>query len=418
MAVRVETTTDSVEDVKRSVGEAVEVTETEKNDETQSDDSKGAKKTGDDKAGSEKTADKAADGKKAAAAKKDDKTEDTEEHEDADDKGDDADDEADAGDKSKKQDEPETQRPKRKNKYRRRIDRLERDLEAEKERVRQLESHLTRGPKTGEAAEDDDKGGKKVERTYSGIPRPRKEDFADSEDPEGDYAEARARWGTKEEIAKAEFERQSREGNAESQRVLEAYKERVKDAKKLIPDFDAAFEDLEDDQQVTPAMQYVMFTSPIGPFIAHYLATHPKEAAKLAKMDGADAIREMGKLEVRVQASVDDLRKKAKGKKTLKSETKSGKRVEEEDLDDEDDDDRDDDDLDDEEDEKADEPVQKAPPKKISTAPKPINKVKDTGGGGPKTLKDIAGSEDRLVDHVKFDKQYERTRKEQRSGRA
>jgi hypothetical protein len=388
MAIKVETTTDSVDDVKRSVGDdvVVEAPEDADKDDAAKGDESDAGKGKDDTGKPDGKKPAGADKKPAGAPAKDKADKDNEESEENDEDEDESD-ESEGKDAKDKSEEPHKKN--RPNRYRRRIDKLERELERTREELVRVAN-----PKGG-ATEDTPEP--KAPASYSGKPKPKRGDFADAEDPDADFHEALGRWGAAEEIAKTEFERNDKEARSESQKLLKAYTGRVADAKTLIPDFDEAFDELENDLPITPAMQYVIFTSEIGPFISHYLALHPKRAAEIADMEGPDVIRAMGRVEAIVEAQVEKLREEAK-KGGDKGSDKSGKSSKES--------------------EDGKEKKALTPPKKtVSNAPPPPNTVKGANAA-PKTLKDIAGTDERLVDHVKFNPDYERMRKEQRRGRS
>lgn len=364
MAIKVETTTDSLEDTKRSLGEDT-VVETE---ETPTEETSSETETG-----SQAKTVKAGEKTPKADAPADDDAEDSDD--------DDEENTEDLDDKSKTKGKEKEQAPahKRKSGYKRKIDRISRQLEEERGKREELERRVASAEKPGSKTEPDPK----APVNYSGRPKPKREDFANDEDPDGAFIEALTDWKTDEKLAKAEGERSDREIKTESQRVLKQYETRLNEAKALVPDFDAAFDELEEDLQVSPAMQYVIFNSPVGPHISRWLALHPERAAELMELRGTpDELLEIGVIRGLVEAEVAKL--KAAPAKNSK------------------------------------EPLPKDTPAKplkkvVSSAPLPTTPLKGAQNT-VKTLKDVAGGDDRLVDHVKYDPTYERMRKEQRRG--
>lgn len=157
--------------------------------------------------------------------------------------------------------------------------------------------------------------------------KPKREQFIDEEDPDGAYLEALANYIADKRIASARMEQEDREATEEQERLDAAYKERIPAATERYEDYDETFENLDDDVRITNDMQYVIVTSNFGPDISYYLAKNPGEAQKIVEMKRADAIRAMGRIEEKVALLVAELDKKAKPKEGEVETSEDGKRI-------------------------------------------------------------------------------------------
>ena len=87
--------------------------------------------------------------------------------------------------------------------------------------------------------------------------------------------------------------------NAERQKVIEVWAQRVNQAKAEMPDF----EDMvgSADVVVSNEVRDAIFESDVGPRILYHLAENSELAEKLQKMSPLSAVREIGKLEARFE---------------------------------------------------------------------------------------------------------------------
>lgn len=211
---------------------------------------------------------------------------------------------------------------------------------------------------------------KESEVTYSGIPEPVFEDFEKSEDPYRDFTKAHSKWAKDEAVAQIRAETQMRErGEAES-RTMVAFDARQKEAAALIPDYSEALEEATD-LKASPAMQRVIYSSDMGPFILHYLAKNPDECRRIYALAPADSIRAMGRLEAKLETEVETLKARSAGKKSVEP-----------------------------------------PKKKSAPPPEPEKPLRGTEPKG-QTLRDMSGPDDRVIDMVKFNPEVDRKWKEQ-----
>lgn len=218
--------------------------------------------------------------------------------------------------------------------------------------------------------------------------KPRREDFANHDNPDEAWIEALTDYKAELVLDKTKKERDTDAATVEQEKVVKEYQERVVEAKERYDDFDAAFDELdpEDNIQITPVMQYMILNSEVGGDISYYLAKNPEVAEKIAKMSQADAIKHMGKLEQKVEDIVAGIveAKKAKDKDPDEEPAEEGKKKEEIVSD-----------------------------KKITKAPKPSTPIRPSNNV-TSTEKDTS----RHVDLVVFDRKYEKERNEQRRNSA
>jgi len=114
--------------------------------------------------------------------------------------------------------------------------------------------------------------------------------FASTED----YAEALAEQRAEQKIAQREAAKYQKE-------VFEAYQDREEEAREKYDDFDQVIQNPK--LAVTELMAQTIRESDIGPDVAYYLGTNPKEAARISKLSPASQIKEVGKIEIRLESN-------------------------------------------------------------------------------------------------------------------
>lgn len=208
--------------------------------------------------------------------------------------------------------------------------------------------------------------------------KPTRAQFADAEDPDEAYIEALTEFKAKEQRAVDVKAREDAAMAEAHEKNVAAYTELLPVAHERYEDFDETFAELDDDLPATPIMQHVMLSSNVGPDIGYYLAKNPKIAERIGKLDPAGQLREMGKVEQKVEDIVEAL----EAKKKLEAK---------------------------------DEDADKEPPKKITKAPLPTTPLKALSPALKKSKTEE--DEERHVDHITFDRSYEKTRQEHRKNR-
>lgn len=254
------------------------------------------------------------------------------------------------------------------------VKKLREDRRNLKDRLSKIEHKQAEEPPRKPAdAKADDTEESKEPVNYSGQPEPKLEDFDKDGDPYKAYAKAMAIWAAKEERAKADFERQIREQVDARNAQKKEFNARSVEAAQLYSDYDDVLEEAST-LMASPLMQEVIYASEVGPHILYHLANNPDECQDIFDMPPKAQVRAMGRLEARIEATVETL----KGKAAKSTET---------------------------------------PKKNKSSAPPPTTPLK---GSPPKTKTsdDLAGSEDRIVEPViKLSREYMKKRDEERRGR-
>lgn len=105
------------------------------------------------------------------------------------------------------------------------------------------------------------------------------------------YAEALAERKAEELLARREAERQQAE-------LLEAYADREEQAREKYDDFQQVV--YNPNLPVTQVMAQTIQASEIGPEIAYYLGTNPKDAERISKMSPFLQAKEIGKIEAKL----------------------------------------------------------------------------------------------------------------------
>ncbi|MCU0949524.1 MAG: hypothetical protein MUC68_00345 [Burkholderiaceae bacterium] len=124
---------------------------------------------------------------------------------------------------------------------------------------------------------------------------PKREDFESYEA----YLEAKADFRIAEQLKNLESKvEQVRQQEAVLRRE-QTWEQRQQQAAKKYEDFaDVA---LADDLAITPVMAEAMKDSDLGPDVAYYLGKNPDEAERIAKLNPAAQVREIGKIEARLE---------------------------------------------------------------------------------------------------------------------
>ena len=242
--------------------------------------------------------------------------------------------------------------------------------DAEKERAEAAERKLAEKEKPAPVKA----GSEKPPEFYSGKAKPKREDFAESEDPDAAFTEATARWAYAEEAAKDRYEQQQQEAIESKSDALAYFNSRRAETAKRHSDYDAVLKEASD-VQISELMESVILRSEVGPDLMYYLAQHPDETAKIVALSGEDQLVRIGKLEARIEGEIS-AGKKADGDKPEEGEKKTGG----------------------------------APPKKTeSKAPEPPSRIKP--GATPRQGALASATEDKYVPGViEFSSEYERER--------
>lgn len=121
------------------------------------------------------------------------------------------------------------------------------------------------------------------------------------------YLEARDEWVSQEAVVKATeaLTKQQREAAARelAQAVTETFNEQVAAAKAKYSDWNEVFEAVE--APLTPTMQQAIVETPeLGAELAYELAKNPTECERIAGLSPAAQIREIGKLQAKIEAKL------------------------------------------------------------------------------------------------------------------
>lgn len=128
-------------------------------------------------------------------------------------------------------------------------------------------------------------------------PEPTPDQFSDT----AEYAKALKDWTaetTKRDLAK---ENQEKTYKAKREQVIEAWKGRVEAAKKEIPDYEAKLN--ASTVKVSDDVRDAILESDVGPQILIHFADHPEEAERISKLSVGGALRELGRLEAKLEKS-------------------------------------------------------------------------------------------------------------------
>ena len=129
-----------------------------------------------------------------------------------------------------------------------------------------------------------------AEQSVKAAPPPAPDDFADA----ASYAEALAERKAQELLAQREAAKQQAQ-------LLEAYQDREEEARGKYDDFEQVAYNPQ--LRVTDVMAETIKASDMGPDLAYWLGTNPKEADRISRLSPLLQAREIGKIEAKLAAS-------------------------------------------------------------------------------------------------------------------
>ena len=119
-----------------------------------------------------------------------------------------------------------------------------------------------------------------------------------------EYAKALAEFTAEKALRERDRQEAERKSNEERQKVLQDWAKRVEAAKAELPDFDDMV--ASSDVVVTDPVRDAILESDVGPQILYHLAENPEVAEKLASMSIPAALRQLGKLEAKLEKAVEE----------------------------------------------------------------------------------------------------------------
>lgn len=135
----------------------------------------------------------------------------------------------------------------------------------------------------------------KVSPKPTELVKPRAEQFTDA----FEYAEALAKYSTEEALRERDRQEAERRIAEERAKTFEAWNKRQAEVKAELPDYEDML--ASSDVVVSDQIRDAIFESDVGPRILYHLAENPEVAEKLAKMSTISALRELGKIEARLE---------------------------------------------------------------------------------------------------------------------
>ena len=124
---------------------------------------------------------------------------------------------------------------------------------------------------------------------------PRPDQFQDA----FEYAKALAEYSTEKALKQRDQQEVERRQAEERAKTFEAWNKRQAEIKAELPDYDDMIASSE--VVVSDQVRDAIFESDVGPRILYHLAENPEIAEKLGKMSTLGALREIGKLEARLE---------------------------------------------------------------------------------------------------------------------
>lgn len=124
---------------------------------------------------------------------------------------------------------------------------------------------------------------------------PKPEQFSDMYE----YAKALAEYTADKKLAERDREEQNRKAAAEQEAKFKSWADRVNAVKSEIPDFEDMVQ--SSDVRVSDPVRDAIMESEVGPKILYHLAENSELAEKLNQMSIVSAVREIGRIEARLE---------------------------------------------------------------------------------------------------------------------
>ncbi len=175
---------------------------------------------------------------------------------------------------------------KKKGGFQKKIDKLTR-------RVEEAEARAARA----EAGNDTKTPAAQPKKDADGKPTP------DSFETHAEFVEALTDWKVSQKLGEKDQQVATERQKAQREEALVKWNERKAAATVAHPDFDEVVENA--DVTVSPAMTQAIVESDLGAEIAYYLGKNPDEANRIAKLSASAALREMGKIEARLENTAE-----------------------------------------------------------------------------------------------------------------
>ena len=156
------------------------------------------------------------------------------------------------------------------------------EAERERQRASDLEERLKALEKPQPAKVEENK-------------EPQPSDFTDA----FEYAKALAEYSTAKALENRDRAEAERKANEERARVMNSWQTKLEAAKSELPDYEDMI--ASSDVVVSDQVRDAILESDVGPKILYHLAENPDVADKIGKMSLTSALRELGKLEARLE---------------------------------------------------------------------------------------------------------------------
>jgi hypothetical protein len=182
------------------------------------------------------------------------------------------------------------EKPKKKNGFKKRIDKLNRNLTAkaqEAEYWRAEAMKLSQKPAEPKPLE-------KADATK----RPKADDF----DKHEDYVEALTDWKVDQKTKEQERQRREQEVKSHHEKQMSDHRSRLKEFVKAHSDFEDVVSDV-DDIRISPTVQQVILESDSGPALMYELAKNRDEYERINGLSPIAAARALGRIEAKVNSA-------------------------------------------------------------------------------------------------------------------
>ena len=114
-----------------------------------------------------------------------------------------------------------------------------------------------------------------------------------------EYAKALAEWSAEQALLNRDKQEAERKANEERQKLIQSWQTKLEQAKATLPDYEEMI--ASSDVVVNDDIRDAILESDVGPQILYHLAENPEIAKKITGGSTRQALRELGKLEARLE---------------------------------------------------------------------------------------------------------------------
>lgn len=220
-------------------------------------------------------------------------------------------------DEDPEESEEEEEKPKKKNGFKKRIDKFKTKLSKKDEEIEYWKQEALKANQSKPEEKTEEK------KVINNDNRPSVDDFDEYED----YLEALVEYKAEEKIREKESKENEKAKLTKEQEKAQEFGQKLNSFREQTPDFDEVMEEVED-MEVSAATKEAIVYSENGPALMYELAKNPSELERINSLPPILAAKEIGKLEASLEKPVNkEIKTKTKAPRPIKPVGRGGSKV-------------------------------------------------------------------------------------------